>query len=181
MVTKPPAYQSAPATPNFDKEALAAVEYDGVPPLAIETRTTGVVVFSNVTAVWRKDSKGSLEAMFPSSSSWKGGVAVMEGGQLVCAGDPSFCATYFGRGVVVDLEGGTISPGLTSYGALLGLEGIAIDEPSTNDGTVYDIVGDAHLPSALRGLVVKASDGLLFGGRDELWVAIIFYDRRYLG
>ena len=40
----------------------------------------------------------------------------------------------------IDLERGSLAPGLTSYGSSLGL-GQILFEPSTNDGDVFDPLG----------------------------------------
>ncbi|OJA11255.1 hypothetical protein AZE42_05686 [Rhizopogon vesiculosus] len=67
---------------------------------------------------------------------------------------------------IVDLEGGTIAPGLTSFGAPLRLVEIN-HEPSTNDGRVRDPL-DGDLPPVLGGKVMRAQDGLMFGSRNLL-------------
>ena len=63
----------------------------------------------------------------------------------------------------VDLEGGSLAPGLTSYGSSLGLEEIII-EPSTNDGDVFDPLADENLPSVLGKdtAIIRAVDDLQF-------------------
>jgi imidazolonepropionase-like amidohydrolase len=67
---------------------------------------------------------------------------------------------------IVDLEGGTVTPGLTSFGTPLGLVEIRL-EPSTNDGRVYDPL-DGDLPTILGDTVMRAQDGLMFGGQNLL-------------
>jgi hypothetical protein len=49
----------------------------------------------------------------------------------------------------VDLEGGSLAPGLTRYGSPSGLSEI-LNEPSTNDGAVVDPLVDGNLPSILK-------------------------------
>jgi len=72
--------------------------------------------------------------------------------------------------VVLELQGGSIRPGLTTYGFPLGLVEIRL-EPSTNDGNVLDLLVGGNLSSILakgeRGLV-RAAGGLLFGRRNTL-------------
>jgi hypothetical protein len=72
----------------------------------------------------------------------------------------------------IDLNGGTILPGFTSFGSPLGLEEISL-EPSTNDGSVPDAL-TGSIPSILGGdkAVVRAVDGLTFNGRNLLYVFI---------
>ena len=71
---------------------------------------------------------------------------------------------------IVDLEGGSISPGLITYGSLLGLEEIE-SEGSTNDGTVEDPL-TGRVPSIVGGdgALIRAVDGLQYGGRSALSV-----------
>ena len=69
----------------------------------------------------------------------------------------------------VDLEGGSLAPGFTSYGSSLGPEEI-LYEPFTNDGDVYDPLVDGNLPSVLGKdtAIIRAVDGLQFNGRNTL-------------
>ena len=70
---------------------------------------------------------------------------------------------------VVDLEGGSLAPGLTSHGSSLGLEEILF-EPCTNDGDVFDPLVDGNLPSVLGKdtCIIRAVDGLQFNGRNTM-------------
>jgi len=69
---------------------------------------------------------------------------------------------------LIDLHGGSISPGLVSFGAPLGLQ-IIDQESSTNDGNVYDPLIKA-VPKILGGdgAVARAVDGLQYSSRDAL-------------
>jgi hypothetical protein len=60
------------------------------------------------------------------------------------------------------------SPGLVTYGSPLGLDNIE-QEPSTNDGEILDPL-TAKVPAILGGdgSVIRAVDGLQYGGRDML-------------
>lgn len=94
----------------------------------------------------------------------KAGAVGVENGRVMCI---SQCSDFAeGNAEIVDLDGGTITPGLTSFGAPLGLTEIRL-EPSTNDGRVHNPL-DGDLPSVLGGKVVRAQDGLMFGGRNLL-------------
>lgn len=97
----------------------------------------------------------------------KAGTVGVENGQVMCIGQCSDFAE--GNVEIVDLEGGTIAPGLTSFGAPLGLTEIRL-EPSTNDGRVDNPL-DGDLPSVLGDKAVRAQDGLMFGGRNLLYVS----------
>lgn len=69
---------------------------------------------------------------------------------------------------MVDLHGGSISPGLMSYGSPLGLEEIA-GEASTGDGRPYNAFA-ANVPNILDdpGAIMRAMDALMFGTRNAL-------------
>jgi hypothetical protein len=60
------------------------------------------------------------------------------------------------------------SPGFITYGSPLGLDNID-QEPSTNDGKVLDPL-TTNMPSIIggEGSVIRAVDGLQYGGRDML-------------
>lgn len=74
---------------------------------------------------------------------------------------------------VVDLLGGSISPGLITYGSSLGLEEIK-SEGSTSDGEVFDPTFQPVLPVLGEHTLVRAADGLQFGTRSALCVAAFY-------
>ncbi|KAF9501563.1 carbohydrate esterase family 9 protein [Pleurotus eryngii] len=169
--TKHASFQHPPKVPNFDKEVKQALKYEGLQPLEPTASTHDVVVFTNVKDVFTAHASGIMKS-FSASHEDGLGVVVVRGGKIECSGQRATC---FANGNidsleadVVDLEGGSISPGLLSFGAPLGLE-VINQEPTTNDG----LVGDAlrkPLPKILGGdtAVVRAVDGLEFGTRDAL-------------
>lgn len=147
-----------PRTPNFDSEKVAAVVYEGIPPL--EPRSVKRALFVNVSGLYMR-SEGSSGVTHVSEQAESVGV---EDGRVVCVGQ---CSDFAAGGVdTVDLEGGTITPGLTSFGAPLGLVEIRL-EPSTNDGRVHNPL-DGDLPALLGDTIMRAQDGLMFGGRNLL-------------
>ncbi|KAI0342088.1 composite domain of metallo-dependent hydrolase [Trametopsis cervina] len=170
-VPKPAAAQHAPSPPNFDKEADEAVKYEGLPPLLPPKFSPGFVVFANVSSVFSKNSDGAIiETLSTPEQSMARGVVVVHDGRIVCQ-QLSFdsCASYIAtdKPVIIDLDGGSIQPGLVTAGSQIGLGSIAM-EPSTVDGDVFDpIVG---VPSIVGGdgYVPRAADGLHFGTRDAL-------------
>lgn len=171
---KPASFQKKPEVPNFDKEAAETVEYDGLPPL-LPPRSTKNVVFTNVRNVWTRDntSETGISRIFKGasdSSSTDTSVVVVENGQIKCTGSVSTCQTADLQGYdAVDLEGGSLAPGLLTFGSPLGLAEI-VAEPSTADGNVFDALVGPSPPSILggEGSVIKASDGLVFTTRDAL-------------
>lgn len=168
---KPDNFQSMPKTPNWDKEAEESVRWDGVPPLTgtgKHASTIGnTIKIIGVKSVWRYGPRGDVEPLFDDKEG-KGRTILLQDGRLVCVGrEESVC----GGGVdeYVDLQGGSLAPGFTSYGSPLGLVEILL-EPSTNDGAVLDPLVDGNLPLILGKdtAIVRAVDGLEFQGRNTL-------------
>ena len=106
------------------------------------------------------------------------GSAIIDSGKLLCAGISETCSleklnlslgiNNFPQVTYVDLQGGSLQPGLLSFGSALGLEHIQ-GEVSTKDGYVSEpILGDP--PKVVGAKSVKAVDGLEFGSRDALYV-----------
>ena len=70
---------------------------------------------------------------------------------------------------MIDLQGGSIAPGLISYGTNLGLEEISA-ESTTSDGVAGDVL-TGSIPGLLGAdALVKAVDGLQFSTRNALYV-----------
>ena len=171
VLSKPSKLQTLPKTPNWDKEAEESVRWDGVPPLigkhgATIGKTTRII---GVKSVWRYGVKGHIEPLFDDSEG-EGRSVLFQDGLLVCVSDRTSNSSC-GRpeDEVVDLKGGSLAPGLTSYGSQLGLVEISL-EPSTNDGVVLDPLVDGNLPSILGkdNAIIRAVDGLQFQGRNTL-------------
>ena len=129
------------------------------------------VIFTNVKSVYTRAEESICESFFAQEPD-SYGVAIVEKGVLKCFGPPLFCEVVSllqSTSIpVVDLEGGSLSPGLTTYGAPVGLEEINL-EPSTKDGVVPDPLLSS-VPKVVRGdgALIRAVDGLQFGGRDTL-------------
>lgn len=97
---------------------------------------------------------------------------VVRDGKVVCISQAESCDGLDDGEEVVDLRDGSLAPGLTSFGSNLGLSEIAI-ESSTMDGPVFDPL-TTQVPRILGHTVIRAVDGLQFGGRHALYVAIHF-------
>jgi hypothetical protein len=168
-VHKPPAFQEAPAVPNFDKQAKQAVEFEGLPPLEPMEASQDLVVFKNVQGVWGQGSAGIIQ-MFEAQNSSDLRTVLVRRGEVICIGLEEVClaeVTDPRQLHPVDLKGGEISPALVSFGSPLGLSSIEA-EASTSDGPVYDLLSGN--PHALAGnTIVKAVDGLEFATRDALY------------
>lgn len=166
---KPTPFQRTPQVPNFDKEAEAAVEYEGLPPLEPEKGEIGLVAFVNVRSVYGLQEE-ELQEVFSFGADHEPGVVIVQDGKIACSGTEAFCLTpsLLDQATVVDLRGGSIAPGLTTFGSALGLEEIE-QEASTGDGVVFDPLVQ-KVPSVLGAetTLVRAVDGLQFGGRSAL-------------
>lgn len=127
-----------------------------------------------VKSVWHYTAEGHVESLFDEDEGTGRSVFVQDG-EIVCVGggnSDSLCGSLddeAGVDEVVDLKGGSLAPGLTSYGAPLGLVEISL-EPSTNDGVVLDPLVDGDLPAILGKdtTIIRAVDGLQFQGRNTL-------------
>jgi hypothetical protein len=171
VIHKPDSFQSTPKVPNFDKEAQDAVKYDGLPSLVPKKAPSDVVVFTNVKDVFTRTAD-AVQQLFSAQDDSAFGVVVAVNGTMICSGLRDACVipTRFSDSNVtlIDLHGGSISPGLVSFGAPLGLQ-IIDQESSTNDGNVYDPLIKA-VPKILGGdgAVARAVDGLQYSSRDAL-------------
>lgn len=186
VLEKPITFQWLPATPDFGKQAKAAIEYEGLPPLMPRRAKDNTVVFTNVSTVYTR-SWPSVQQVFHGRDD-EPGVVVVRNGEITCSGAHHACLASINsldqEFESFDLQGGSISwvflstnhaidsnfslsPGLVSYGSPLGLEEIQ-DERSTHDGVVLDPLSN-NIPALLAGHeVISAVDGLQFTGRDTL-------------
>lgn len=170
VVEKPAWLQRVPETPNFDNETKKTIEYEGLPPLEpTKAIAESIVAFINVSNIWDiEQSSGEIHSTNFEAS----GVVITQGGNIVCSGAKDICASHITSNdtVVINLEGGSVSPGLVSYGSDLGLGEIAMED-STVDGTVFDAFSK-QIPDILGGdsAVIRAADGLMFSTRNQ-WLA----------
>ncbi|CAK5274361.1 unnamed protein product [Mycena citricolor] len=157
--------QNAPATPNWDKETNNTLAFDGLPPL--EGRLNrGLVKFVGVKSLWTRSVEGNgldRNTGYGGNTSFS---VIVGNGKVLCSSDSACAHLDAGDIETVDLEGGSLSPGLTSFGTNLGLSEIEM-EPSTMDGAVFDELR-GPVPSILGHSVIRAVDGLQFGGRHAL-------------
>ncbi|CAK5276604.1 unnamed protein product [Mycena citricolor] len=165
VTPKPASLQNAPATPNWDKETNNTLAFDGLPPL--EGRLNrGLVKFVGVKSLWTRSVEGNgldRNTGYGGNTSFS---VIVGNGKVLCSSDSACAHLDAGDIETVDLEGGSLSPGLTSFGTNLGLSEIEM-EPSTMDGAVFDELR-GPVPSILGHSVIRAVDGLQFGGRHAL-------------
>ena len=142
--------------------------YDGLPPLEPNNSVkNGMVVFTNVSSFWGRKDGEIAELHSFGNSNVDSGTVVVDRGYLICVGKNLACGRYDADPSVltVDLQGGSVAPGLTAYGTNLGLQEIAA-EPSTSDGYVSDALTE-RLPGLLgEDALIRAVDGLQFSTRD---------------
>lgn len=168
---KPDSFQVLPRTPNFDREAAAAVKYNGLPPLT--SRKSRRVIFTHVNSIFTRNGE-DIDILDHAGVESDWSTVVVEDGLIVCTGQGLECRDLLDHDVdVIHLEGGSLAPGLTTYGSPIGLVEMRL-EPSTNDGLVFDPL-EKDVPSILGELpIIRAIDGLQFGGRNALQVLAIF-------
>lgn len=169
MSSKPDSFQDLPKTPNFDRERKATVKYDGLPPLT--SRKSKHVIFINVSSLYTNNNgRINVVDFEDDESQWL--TVIVTDGIITCADNGDSCHYLSHDKVdVINLQGGSLAPGLTTFGSPLGLVEISL-EPSTNDGKVYDPL-EKNVPSIIgdgEQSIIRAVDGLQFGGRNTLQV-----------
>lgn len=149
------------------------MEYEGLPPLFPKRIISDEdVIFTNVSNVYKRVPQGIEPLQFTSNNG--AGLVVVKNGRIICAGTAITCNIHAPQDdvTVVDLQGGSISPGLVSVGTNLGLQHIGM-ESSTTDGSVYDVFSQ-KIPGVVGGhkSIIRAADGLQFQSRDALLVIL---------
>ncbi|WVR07370.1 hypothetical protein IAU60_004411 [Kwoniella sp. DSM 27419] len=158
--TKPAEAQEIPPTGKWDKEAREAVETRGEPDLSPK-KTSKNVIFQDVGSFHLEAS--GLEALDMSVFEQGKGMVVVRDGEITCAGR---CVTPQDLDFeLISLGGGAITPGAITVGSYLGIMEIR-QEKITADGTATDPLNEDS--PVTEGMVVRAVDGVQFGGKDEL-------------
>lgn len=157
---------------------IIKIKYEGLPPLEPRASRSETVLFTNVRSVLSKVGT-NVQALFTETSSRKTVSVLVDRGEVKCVGmDCTRLKDGSDVQVVIDLEGGSISPGLVTYGSPIGLEEIEA-ERSTNDGVAPDpLSGDVPSIVGGDGALIRAVDGLQFGGRSALSVTFSFFSSR---
>jgi len=149
------------------------VKYEGLPPLEPKSAEEDVL-FINVKSVWAIQGDKAVDTFSADrgNDTSFGSVFITQGG-AICLNlpdEPQSCgpsptsATYNVK--IIDLEGGSIAPGLLTFGSAIGTEEIRL-ERSTNDGPVFDAL-QGSAPKILGETPIRAVDGLQFEGRNTL-------------
>ena len=162
-----PAFQEVPSVPDWDAERAEVIRWEGLPPLG-GRKWTGRVVFRNVSEVIVRGEEGAESVLKESGAAVD---VVVQAGRVACVGSTCGPDQQINAGVEVDLQGGSVVPGLMSFGSPLGIEEIA-GESSTGDGSLYDpFHGDVPNILGDKGGVVRAVDALKFETRNALYVS----------
>jgi hypothetical protein len=158
-------WRRVPRVPNWDKEREQTVLWDGLPPLD-GIRKEEQVVFTNVKKFWKRVPSGEIIDALGDDYPRDCVNVVVNGGKITCIGES--CVTTSGEATMIDLKEGSISPGMMTFGSLLGTEEIA-SELSTGDGEQYDAMLQ-DVPEILNdvGAVSKTMDALMFRTRNAL-------------
>ncbi len=113
VTPKPADAQRAPETPNYDKEARLAVEYDGLPPLAPHPVQAEFVLFTNVSRVHMRGDECDIRQIYSINETGDSGVVLVKNGKVVCIGSQSICGKKARilkeRVEVIDLKGGSLA------------------------------------------------------------------------
>lgn len=157
-------WRRAPKVPNWDEERKQTILWDGLPPLGV-IKKEEQVIFTNVKQIWKRVG-GEIANVLEDGQQGNGATVLVEGGKIVCLGES--CVTSSAEASVVDLMGGSISPGMLTFGSLLGTEEIA-SEFSTGDGKQYDAMLK-DVPAIVNdiGAVARTADALMFRTRNAL-------------
>ncbi|KAJ4479028.1 hypothetical protein J3R30DRAFT_3682364 [Lentinula aciculospora] len=169
VMPKSDALQRAPETPDFEEETKAALKYDGLPPLEPKESVSDVVIFQNFDSLFLDMGDGVEQIFAAEDYVGEPQIAIVQNGKLTCIGTSEVCSKNFNvNSRTINLHGGSLAPGLLSYGSPLGLVHITGEE-STQDGEVFDSL-TGKIPSILGGdsAVIRAVDGLQFTTRDAL-------------
>lgn len=168
VLNKPDKLQLEPKVPTWDNEAKNAIKYDGLPPLDVskEKKKKGTMAFVNVNEVLQKDlATGEIKGLLKGKQV-SGGVVIVRDGEIQCIEACSSSLRDIPSDNVIDLAGGSIVPGLTTFGGDIGVVEIE-QETSVNDGRIPD-VSQGKAPSFLEDVTIRAVDGISFGGRNTL-------------
>ncbi|KAG5635819.1 hypothetical protein H0H81_010006 [Sphagnurus paluster] len=179
-LVKPESLQRPPVTPDWSLETQRTLEFEGLPPLRGAKMQWGQrppgktggksgVKFVGLKSAWMADEYGHIHAMFDEeSTSGEHAALVLDGTVVFCSKqNRDFCDNHEVQ-QIIDLKGGSLAPGLTTFGSPIGLVEIKL-EPSTTDGPVFDPL-TGTVPAIVGGdaAVIRAVDGLQFEGRNAL-------------
>ncbi|KAG7093086.1 hypothetical protein E1B28_009374 [Marasmius oreades] len=164
--------QTTPQTPQFE-EAREAVKADGLPSLDAK-EVTGTVVFCRVKSLYLRIHGRIFDIIqHPEAEQVNNeGRVLVRNGEVICVAGVDLISTtgvktcdssdldHVAVDAGIDSEGGSVAPGLSSYGASLGLQHIA-GEISTGDGKVDSKIAGQDIVRAVDGLQFRTRDALL--------------------
>jgi len=166
----------APKTPDWEKEREETVKWEGLPPPEGE-RKPGIVMFTHVRELWTRDTlrPKTTPAERVDRDFGEGlGVVVVKDGRIVCTAhsrDSEACLGLFnGQDMMrISLHGGSISPGFTTFGSILGIGEMQAETSTGDGGPGFDpLVGEVPEITGDELGLVQVVDALNFGTRDAL-------------
>lgn len=168
VVSKPKDQSVPPSTSDAIARSAETIEAAGDTSYAPK-KSIQDVVFVNVRSAFGVDSQGQIEQTFgPSHDDVDAqaslGTVVVKDSEIVCAGS----CEPFAAGIldIVDLKGGSLIPGLVTYGAPMGVTEMPT-EKSTKDGEAFDVIQSAgQVPDVLKGEIIKGVEALSLGQKD---------------
>jgi imidazolonepropionase-like amidohydrolase len=111
----------------------------------------------NVTTVYSfKVDEGEKKKKIVSRNIASHESLLFSNGRVACIGSDGNCSGLFDAEETIDLQGGTVIPGLLAFGSDLGLTDISA-EPATQNGAAIGLMGST---------LDRAVDGLRLGGHD---------------
>ena len=156
--------QSAPPAGNFTAEIAYDIATKGHPDYSPKAVYSSLV-FTNVKSIVLR-REGALKDLHPSLSASIDVFSVaVENGEITCIGDCVFSSDT----TVINLEGGSIAPGLIAAGSPLGLQEIDLQIHNEPPAPVDPI--NSNPPSLTRFSLDKAADGISFGTKG-MWRTI---------
>jgi hypothetical protein len=165
-------FQRPPRPPSWDKEIQETLKYDGLPPLRPNKRLHNVE-FVNVQALWQRQGSKLMNALDKGNGLQAyhkyNHTVMVTGGMIVCAGPPRHCTSLKSTDhETVDLNGGFMSIGLTTFGPPLGLSEIESEDATADNNRPKPLSENA--PDILydRAGAIASVDALQFEGRDTL-------------
>jgi hypothetical protein len=116
LVSRPAADHDVPASADYTKEIADVISSHGNPYLEPARRAKNVVFVNVKNVVLREE--GALKEVYSASSSLagEGTRVVVTEGKVECVGVCALSAEEELGATMVDLKGGSIGPGLTSFG-----------------------------------------------------------------
>lgn len=128
------------------------------------------IEFLNVRSLWQQDGSTVVDKLsLRGDQLAENQTVIVTRGRIECFGSPQDCLSAKSTGhATIDLRGGSLSLGLISYGAPIGLIEISQEQVTGDENRPLPLEGNP--PSILHdeGGALAGVDALQFNGRDTL-------------